>query len=133
MAYVGFIAGAIPIEDYRRVLIEAGFAPVEVIDGGADLHSYAKIENQAACCSPPSPSSPLTVVDSGYCTPGPAAVADEALHARLADLLRLYDVNDYDASVKVFAVKPRPAMGRMIRHPDGRVEIEPWPWDNAGS
>jgi hypothetical protein len=23
--------------------------------------------------------------------------------------------------------------GRMIRHPDGRVEDEPWPWDRAGS
>jgi arsenite methyltransferase len=38
---------------------------------------------------------------------GPAAVVDEELHARLADLLRRYDVNDYAASVKVFAVKPR--------------------------
>jgi hypothetical protein len=27
--------------------------------------------------------------------------------ARLADLLKRYDVNDYAASVKVFAVKPR--------------------------
>jgi hypothetical protein len=23
--------------------------------------------------------------------------------------------------------------GRMIRHPDGRVEDEPWPWDHVGS
>jgi hypothetical protein len=23
--------------------------------------------------------------------------------------------------------------GRMIRHPDGRVEDEPWPWDRSGS
>jgi hypothetical protein len=36
----------------------------------------------------------------------PGAVEDEALHARLADLLRRYDVDDYTASVKVFAVKP---------------------------
>jgi arsenite methyltransferase len=107
MAYVGCIAGAIPIEDYRRGLIEAGFAHVEVIDSGADLNAYAKVENQAACCSPPSPVSGLTVVDSGCCTPGPAAVVDEALHARLADLLKRYDVNDYAASVKVFGVKPR--------------------------
>ena len=27
-------------------------------------------------------------------------------HARLTDLLRRYDVNDYAASVRVFAVKP---------------------------
>ena len=107
MAYVGCIAGAIPIEDYRRGLIEAGFAHVEVIDSGADLNAYAKVENQAACCPPPaSAPSGLAVVDAGCCSVGPAAVVDEALHARLADLLRRYDVNDYAASVKVFAVKP---------------------------
>jgi arsenite methyltransferase len=107
MAYVGCIAGAIPIEVYRRGLTEAGFAHVEVIDSGADLNAYAKVENQAACCPPPSSSAGLAIVDSGCCTPGPAAVVDEALHARLADLLERYDVNDYAASVKVFAVKPR--------------------------
>ena len=31
----------------------------------------------------------------------------ERRHSRLADLLRRYDINDYAASVKVFAVKPR--------------------------
>jgi len=108
MAYVGCIAGAIPIEEYRRGLVEAGFAHVEVIDSGADLNAYAKVENQAACCPPPAPrASGLDVVDQGCCAVGPAAVVDEALHARLADLLRRYDVNDYAASVKVFAVKPR--------------------------
>jgi SAM-dependent methyltransferase len=108
MAYVGCIAGAIPIEDYRRGLIEAGFAHVEVIDSGADLNAYAKVENQAACCSPPTTSAlGLAVVDAGCCSVGPAADRDEALHARLADLLRRYDVNDYAASVRVFAIKPR--------------------------
>ena len=34
MAYVGCIAGAILIEDYRQALLEAGFAHVEVIDSG---------------------------------------------------------------------------------------------------
>src|SRR5690349_23784444 len=42
MAYVGCIAGAIKIEDYRRGLIEAGFSNVEVIDSGSDLNAYAK-------------------------------------------------------------------------------------------
>ena len=108
MAYVGCIAGAIPIEEYRRGLAEAGFAHVEVMDSGSDLNAYAQVENQAACCPPPATSSStLVVVDAGCCPVGPAAVGDEALHARLADLLRRYDVNDYAASVKVFAVKPR--------------------------
>lgn len=108
MAYVGCIAGAIPIEEYRRGLAEAGFAHVEVMDSGSDLNAYAQVENQAACCPPPATSSStLVVVDAGCCSVGPAAVVDEALHSRLADLLRRYDVNDYAASVKVFAVKPR--------------------------
>src|SRR6185437_14041104 len=81
MAYVGCIAGAIPIEEYRRGLIEAGFAHVEVIDSGADLNAYAKVENQAACCPPPAVSSGLAVVDAGCCSPGPAAVGNETLHA----------------------------------------------------
>ncbi len=105
MAYVGCIAGAISVEDYRRGLIEAGFAHVEVIDSGSDLNAYAKVENQAGCCPPPV-SAGLDVVEPGCCPTGPASVVDEALHARLADLLRRYDVNDYAASVRVFAVKP---------------------------
>ena len=55
MAYVGCIAGAIPIEEYRRQLTEAGFAAVEVIDTGADLNAYAKVENQGGCCAPRRP------------------------------------------------------------------------------
>src|SRR4051794_19378778 len=107
MAYVGCIAGAILIDDYRRGLVDAGFAHVELIDSGSDLNAYAQVENQALCCPPPaSPASGLAVVDQGCCSVGPAAVVDEALHSRLADLLRQYDVNDYAASVKVFAVKP---------------------------
>jgi arsenite methyltransferase len=107
MAYVGCIAGAIMIDDYRRGLLDAGFAHVEVIDTGSDLNAYAQVENQAACCPPPA-SSPngLAVIEASCCPVGPAAVVDEALHARLADLLRRYDVNDYAASVRVYAVKP---------------------------
>ncbi len=105
MAYVGCIAGAVPIEDYRRQLFEAGFAAVQVIDTGADLNAYAKVENQSACCSPPSPAatSGLAVIESSCCSP-PSSDAD--LHRRLQELLQRYDVNDYAASVRVFAVKP---------------------------
>src|SRR4051812_26227565 len=72
MAYVGCIAGAIPIDEYRRGLIEAGFAAVEVIDSGADLNAYAQVEGQAGCCSPPASTSPgLSVVDPGCCSSGP--------------------------------------------------------------
>lgn len=109
MAYVGCIAGAIPIETYCRQLQEAGFSAVEVIDTGADLNAYAKVENQGGCCSPPSPgdsparSSDLPVVESGCCSP---PKDHDALHARLLELLSRYNVNDYAASVRVLAVKP---------------------------
>ncbi len=108
MAYIGCIAGAIMIDDYQRGLRDAGFSQVEIIDSGADLNAYSKVENQSLCCPPPPTStSGLNVVESACCTPtpGPASVVDEALHARLGELLRRYDVNSFAASVKVFAVK----------------------------
>jgi ubiquinone/menaquinone biosynthesis C-methylase UbiE len=102
MAYVGCIAGAMMLEDYRTQLLEAGFAAVEVIDTGADLNAYAKVENQGGCCSPAASS--LPVVEMGCCS---TPTAEDTLHARLLDLLARYDVNDYAASVRVFALKPQ--------------------------
>jgi ubiquinone/menaquinone biosynthesis C-methylase UbiE len=117
MAYVGCIAGAILIEEYRQGLVDAGFSNVEVVDSGSDLNAYAKIENQAGCCSPTTPevSTPIAIgaaaplrepamVDSACCTPQPASVSTD-FQEKLADLLRRYNVNDYAASVKVYAVK----------------------------
>jgi arsenite methyltransferase len=128
MGYVGCISGAIHIEDYRNGLIEAGLAHVQVIDSGADLNAYSKVENQSGCCSPPMSSSRgLPVAESGCCSPAPSSSssptklpvagavsccspkpskeADETLHDGLADLLCRYDVNEYAASVKVYGVK----------------------------
>jgi arsenite methyltransferase len=104
MAYVSCIAGAIAIEDYRAGLIEAGFSPVDVIDSGRDLNAYAKLENQSGCCSPAMAAELPINPPSSCCSPKPAADTD--LHRRLADLLQRYNVNDYAASVKVFALKP---------------------------
>src|ERR1700723_3419145 len=50
-AYVGCIAGAILVEDYRAGLSAVGFQHIEIMDSGADLNAYAKVENQAGCCS----------------------------------------------------------------------------------
>jgi len=109
MAYVGCIAGAIPIEDYRSGLLDAGFSGVEVIDTGADLNAYAKVENQSACCPPAMTqiggSKSLPTLDSVGCAPAATSGANTELHADLAELLRRYNVNDYAASVRVFAVK----------------------------
>ena len=95
MAYVGCIAGAIPLAAYRAGLIAAGFGAVEVIDSGADLNAYAKVENQAGCCSP-GMSESLPMV----------SCCSDDLHGRIKELLSRYNVNDYAASVKVYAIKP---------------------------
>jgi SAM-dependent methyltransferase len=96
-AYVGCIAGAIRIEDYRAGLLDAGFEHVEIVDSGADLNAYAKAENQSGCCSP-------AMAEGSCCAP---ASDGSALHTELAELLKSYDVNATAASVKVYAVKPK--------------------------
>ncbi len=102
-AYVGCIAGAVLIDDYRAGLLEAGFQHVEIVDSGADLNAYAKVENQAGCCSPGMDAgSPFQVVGDACCAP----VASASLHSELTTLLSHYDVNEAAASVKVFALKP---------------------------
>ncbi|QEH38998.1 Ubiquinone/menaquinone biosynthesis C-methyltransferase UbiE [Aquisphaera giovannonii] len=104
LAYVGCIAGAIPIEDYVAGLKAAGFTAVEVVDTRRDLNAYAKVENQAGCCSPPADSSaPRLPVVSGSCCSNESGTA---VHGGLAELLRKYDVNEFASSVQVFAVKP---------------------------
>jgi arsenite methyltransferase len=99
MAYIGCIAGAISLDEYRRGLKEAGFEAVEIVDSGSDLNAYAKVENQSGCCSPAMSEGSLPLVSDCCSTPN--------LHGELAELLRRYNVNDYAASVKVYAVKPR--------------------------
>jgi hypothetical protein len=111
MAYVGCIAGAISIKDYKDGLLQAGFSGVEVVDAKSDLNAYAKVENQSGCCSPSmtqteSGAKSLPTFDStGCCAPAPKTDTDKELHGDLAELLRRYNVNDYAASVRVFAVK----------------------------
>jgi SAM-dependent methyltransferase len=97
-AYVGCIAGAIKIGDYSEGLLAAGFEHVEIVDSGSDLNAYAKIENQAGCCSP-------AMGDAGACRT-PAPLAESSVHEDLTDLLAKYNVNAAAASVKVYAIKP---------------------------
>ncbi len=104
-AYVGCIAGALLIDDYRAQLLAAGFAHVEIVDSGADLNAYAKVENQSGCCSPSmAEASPFQLIESSCCTPAP--IQSATLHEELTTLLAQYDINAAAASVKVFAVKP---------------------------
>jgi SAM-dependent methyltransferase len=104
-AYVGCIGGAILIDDYRSGLRDAGFDLVEIVDSGADLNAYAKVENQAACCSPSmEEASPFPIAQEACCNP-----AAPTLHEDLTKLLSEYDVNAAAASVKVYALKPKDA------------------------
>jgi len=105
-AYVGCIAGAITIAEYRRGLEEAGFTAVQVLDTGSDLNAYAKVGNQSGCCSPVLPASD----DSSCCSP-----ASSDVHEGLGELLRTCDVNDYAASVQVYALKEPEASATVLR------------------
>jgi len=95
MAYVGCVAGAILIDDYRNWLAAAGFSAIEIIDTGKDLNAYSTVTGQSGCCSP-SMGDGLPVV----------SCCSSDVHDELGELLARYNVNDYAASVRVFAVKP---------------------------
>jgi arsenite methyltransferase len=97
-AYVGCIAGAISIDDYRTGLRNAGFESVEIVDSGADLNAYAKVEGQAGCCSPG-----MDGDDTQSCC---SPATSHTLHQDLTAMLSSYDVNSAAASVKVYALKP---------------------------
>jgi SAM-dependent methyltransferase len=105
--YVGCIAGAIAIEEYRRGVEEAGFTVVQVVETGADLTAYAQVEGQAACCSPAMTSFPGLPLAGACCGPAPAGGQASEVHRGLADVLRKYDVNAYAAAVQVYALKGR--------------------------
>ncbi|MCL6503674.1 MAG: arsenite methyltransferase, partial [Pirellulales bacterium] len=100
-AYVGCLAGAISIDAYHTGLEAAGLTGVTVVDSGADLNAYAMGGDQAGCCGPAADVVPLGGT-SGCATSRPTST----LHQRLAALLQRYNVNDYAASVRVYAIKP---------------------------
>ncbi len=92
LAYIGCVAGAISFADYERGLRSAGFGSVQIVDTGRDLNCYAQVSETSGC----------------GCSTGCGATSDGGdLHAKLAELMRRYNINDYAASVRVFAVKGR--------------------------
>lgn len=105
LAYVGCVAGAILVEDYRKGLLEAGFEHVEIVNSGSDLNAYAQAG--AGCCAPsPTQSTGCCVPTQSSSCCQPAKTEEVALHESLIELLKRYNVNDYAASVRVYAVKP---------------------------
>ncbi len=114
-AFVGCIAGAISIDEYKRGLAAAGFDHVEVIDTAKDLNAYAKLEKQSGCCSPAMDQPGQASVKFCCAPPGDKEGNDRCdaepdcpnsgVHAGMADLLKRYDINSYAASVRVYALK----------------------------
>lgn len=96
-AYVGCISGAILIETYRRMLVQAGFASIVVTDTGADLNAYAMASNEGSCCGGSACGPDAAAKDS--------AQQQKALHDGLASILQTFDANAFAASVRVQAFK----------------------------
>lgn len=92
-AYVGCVAGAMSISDYELSLTTVGFDTAQIIDSGQDLNAYAALDKPSTCCGP-----------SGGCG---TSAAESSVHEGLTELLRKFDINEYVASVRVFALKPR--------------------------
>jgi SAM-dependent methyltransferase len=112
LAYVGCVAGAVLIEDYVEHLKKAGFEAVQVVDTGKDLNAYSRVGSQDACCAPPAGESPSGCgarpsAPASACCGRDSAGESGAVHGGLAGLLSRYDINDFAASVKVYAIKAR--------------------------
>jgi SAM-dependent methyltransferase len=120
-AHTGCIAGALEIGEYERMLTAAGFSAVQVTDAGADLNAYAAVEGQSGCCSPSMAGeagqdgaasggvccTPVPRPSRACCAESAEVAADSSRKPCCAPALprAAYDVNDYAASVRVFAVK----------------------------
>jgi SAM-dependent methyltransferase len=121
-AVVGCIAGAIMIEDYARLLKEAGFVDIEMAKTGVDLQVYTLIDGQSACCSPAMharsdlqvsvtnacccpPETPQTSTQPIISAANPLD-ASSPIHSTLAQLQQKYNLNDYAVSVRISARKP---------------------------
>ena len=102
-AYVGCIAGAIPAEAILTGMMAAGFEDIAVVDAEVDLNAYGEVDGQAACCSPAA----AEPAASSCC--GSSGAKDEKsadVHDALRATMQSYDLNEYAASVKIYAVKP---------------------------
>jgi len=115
-AWVGCLAGAIPIEAYEMGLREAGFDRVTILDAGADLNVYKSIDSKAGCCEadPQGDRAPQPVSCCGpVCEPHVETANEAADEAADEAALESHDFNAFAASVKVLAVKPRSSSGGL--------------------
>ncbi len=105
LAYVGCIAGAILIGEYERDLRAAGFATVQIIDTRKDLNAYTKVEKQSGCCSPAMTEPGALPLADSCCGSQDSTAQAQEFHRGLGALLSKYNINDYAASVQVYALK----------------------------
>jgi hypothetical protein len=100
---------------YAKVEGQSGCcsAPVEPREVAASDCCTPAPAGSSACCTPKPEAA--AAMATACCTPAPAgssacctmsAPAGATVHGALADLLQKYDVNDFAASVQVYAVKP---------------------------
>jgi len=94
MAYVGCVAGAISIAEYRIGLAAAGFADVAILESGVSLKTYTLADTPAGTCG-----------SGGGCCCGSDSTA--TCSGTASDWLRDFPVDDYAASIRGFAVKPK--------------------------
>lgn len=114
LSWAACISGAIALDDYQAGLKNAGFSDIAIIDAKSDLNAYATMPDQAGCCAPPTEESTgisgLTVIggESGgsCCGGGSTSSVPTVMHEQFLELIRKYDLNDFAASVKVYAIKP---------------------------
>jgi hypothetical protein len=95
------------IEEYRRLLEQAGFDAVVITDTGADLNAYAMASQAGGCCGDGQDDSNATCVDlatplalQSKTTPQPKSV-----HDGIASVMQAFDANAFAASVRVHALK----------------------------
>lgn len=95
VAYVACFAGAMMIDEYKRLLEEAGFQAVAIRDTGSDLNVYSQT-GAFGCCSPTNEvcCEPAVVGIGGLPTPLPTVKP-----------MIEFDANEFAASVQIYAVK----------------------------
>lgn len=98
-AWTGCIGGALTLEVNREKLTAAGFTQVEILDSKSDLNVY-KDAGAAACCGPATGGCGATGQGDGE------SKGSISYHEEMSKLLDAFDVNEYAASVKMFALKP---------------------------
>ena len=111
LAWAACISGAIKLDDYEKGLKKAGFHDIAIVDSHADINAYATMPDQVGCCAPPAASSTssgfgLQMIDDTAATSCcGSSSAPTVMHEQFLELVRKYNLNDFAASVKIYAIK----------------------------